>query len=107
MAGNPLTDPQWAPNLADAIERVVTTVREKTTTPIVHLARALVYGLVAAFLGATALVLLIIGASRALQALLDLVVERPRAVYLSYLIVGGILCLAGMLVLRMRRTGDA
>ena len=41
-----------------------------------------------------------------LQSLLDLFVGRPQAVYLSYLIFGGILCLAGLLVLRMRRTSD-
>lgn len=107
MGLNPLTDPNWAANLADAVERIVTTVRDKTTTPIVHLTRALVYGLLAAFLGVTAVVLLIIGATRALQGILDLFLERPRAVYLSYLIVGGILCLGGMLVLRKRHPTDA
>ncbi|MGH9271399.1 MAG: hypothetical protein ACRDZ2_08995 [Ilumatobacteraceae bacterium] len=107
MAGNPLSDPRFAADLADRIERFVGNVRDRTTTPLVHLARALVYGLLAAFLGVTAVVLLVIGATRALQSLLDLAVSKAQAVYLSYLIIGGILCLAGLLVLRMRRTGDA
>lgn len=107
MPGNPLTDPRLASDLADRVERVVGAIRDRTTTPVVHIARALVYGLLAAFLGVTALVLLLIGALRALQSLLDLAVGKPQAVYLSYLIVGGILCLAGLLVLRMRRTSDA
>ncbi len=107
MAGNPLSDPRFAADLADQIERYVGTIRDRTTTPLVHLARAAVYGLLAAFLGITALVLFLIGGTRALQSLLDLVVDKPQAVYLSYLILGGILCLAGLLVLRMRRTSDA
>jgi hypothetical protein len=107
MPGNPLSDPRLATDLADRLEEIVGTVRDRTTIPIVHAARALVYGLLSAFLGVTALVLFIIGGTRALQALLDLGLDEPRAVYVSYLLVGGILCLAGLLVLRMRRTRDA
>lgn len=107
MAANPLTDPNWASDLAEAVERVVGTVRARTTMPVVHIARALVYGLLAAFLGITALVLFVIGATRGLQALLDLAVSEARAVYISYLLVGGILCLAGLLVLRKRQIRDA
>ncbi len=107
MAGNPLTDPAWASDLADTVERVVGTVRERATTPVVHIARGVVYGLMASFLAITAITLLIIGSTRALQLLLDLFVSTAQAVYLSYFIVGGILCLAGWLVLRMRETTDA
>ena len=107
MAGNPLSDPRFAADLADRVERYVGTIRDRATTPLVHLARAAVYGLLAAFLGVTALVLVIIASTRALQSLLDLFVGRPQAVYLSYLIFGGILCLAGLLVLRQRRASDA
>ena len=106
MAGNPLTDPNWPTELADTIERVVANVRERTTTPLIHIARAVVFGLLAAFLAVTALVVLIIGATRALQSLLDLAVSPAQAVYLSYLIVGGILCLAGVLLLMKRRPPD-
>lgn len=107
MAGNPLSDPRFAADLADRVERYVGTIRDQATTPLVHVARAAVYGLLASFLGVTALVLFLVGGTRALQSLLDLVVGRPQAVYLSYLIVGGILCLAGLLVFRRRRTSDA
>ena len=106
MAGNPLSDPRFAADLADRVEYYVGAIRERATTPLVHLARGVVYGLLAAFLGVTALVLFIIGATRALQSLLDLAVGKPQAVYLSYLIFGGILCVAGLLVLKMRRTSD-
>ena len=45
MAGNPLTDPNWPSTLADQVEQVVGTVREKATAPVIHGARAVVYGL--------------------------------------------------------------
>jgi hypothetical protein len=106
MAANPLTDPNWAPDLADTIERLVGTVREKATKPTVHAARAVVFGLLAAILGIVAVTLLLITATRALQVLLDLAVPWATAVYLSYLIVGGILCLAGLLLLLKRRPPD-
>jgi hypothetical protein len=107
MPGNPLTDPNWANDLAATVERVVGTVRDKATTPIVHLTRALVYGLIAAFLGVFALGLLLVMATRGIQSLLDVFLEWPRAVYASYLIVGGILCLAGLVVLRTRRADES
>jgi hypothetical protein len=106
MAGNPLTDPSWPAELADTVERVVGQVREKTTTPAVHVARAIVYGLLAGILGIVAVTLLVIGAVRGLQILLDFALPWGRAVYLSYLIVGGILCVAGLLCLRRRHPNE-
>jgi tetrahydromethanopterin S-methyltransferase subunit D len=102
MPGNPLTDPTWPTELADTVERVVGQVRERATKPAVHVARGVVFGLLAGILGIVAVALLIIGATRALQVLLALGLPHGRAVYLSYLIVGGILCLAGALFLRKR-----
>ncbi len=65
------------------------------------------FGLLAAFLGITALVLLLITVTRALQSALDAVVSQPQAVYLSYFIVGGILCLGGALMLRKRHPSSS
>lgn len=107
MPGNPLTDPNWANDLASTVERVVGTVRDKATTPVVHLTRALVYGLIAAFLGLLGLGLFLVMATRGIQSLLDVFFEWPRSVYLSYLILGGLLCLAGFLVLRTRRADES
>jgi tetrahydromethanopterin S-methyltransferase subunit D len=106
MAGNPLTDPTWAADLADTVERVVGQVRDKATKPAVHITRGIVYGLLAGLLGIVALTLLLIGATRALQVLLALGLSQDRAVYLSYLIVGGILCLARVFFLRKRHSTD-
>jgi hypothetical protein len=107
MPGNPLTDPNWAPELADTVERVVGTVREKTTDNVVKAARAIVFGLLGAFLAFTALILLVIVFTRALQVLLDFAVTPARAVYLSYFIIGGICCLAGALLMKKRHSDDA
>jgi len=107
MPGNPLTDPNWAEDLADTVERVVGRVRDRATTPVVHIARGVIYGLLAAFLGFAALVLVLVAVTRALQSLLELAVEWPRAVYLSYLIIGGILSLCGAFFLKRRHSDDA
>ena len=107
MPGNPLTDPNWAPDLADTVERVVGTVREKTTDNVVKAARIIVFGLLGAMLGITALILFVIIFTRALQALLDFAVTPARAVYISYFILGGICCLFGALLMKKRHSDDA
>jgi hypothetical protein len=107
MAANPLTDPNWAPELADTVERLVGTVRDRATKPAVRAARAIVFGLLAAMLAVVAITLLLIAATRAIQALLDLGLDWSVAVYLSYFIVGGILCLVGWLLLARRPPPDA
>lgn len=106
MPGNPFTDPNWAADLADTVERVVGTVRDKTTKPLVTATRAVVYGLLAGILGIAALILALAVATRGLQALLDIPLRRSASVYISYLIVGGIFSLAGVFVLSKRYSND-
>jgi hypothetical protein len=105
MPGNPLTDPNWATDTTDAIVRFVDGVRSQTTTKVVYAARALVFGLLATFLGAVALVLLLVGAMRGLQTLLELGMSWERAVYTSYFVVGGVLCLIGLVLFKKRNAG--
>lgn len=102
MPANPLTDPNWADETTDTVVRLVGTVRDKATTPIVYAARAVVFGLIAAFLGLFALVLVLVGLTRGLQALGDIWFPHERSVYISYLAVGGILCVAAVLLFRKR-----
>jgi hypothetical protein len=102
MPGNPLTDPNWAADAADTVERIVGNVRSRAVTPIVHAARGVVFGLLALFLGLAAVVLVLLIATRGLQALLDLVVSHQRAVYLSYLIIGAVLCTVGLVLMKLR-----
>ena len=106
MPGNPFTDPNWAADLADTVERVVGTVRDRTTKPLVSASRGVVFGLLAAILGVVAAILLILVATRATQALLDIWFRHEMSVYLSYFIVGGIICLGGLFVLSKRFSND-
>ena len=106
MPGNPFTDPNWAADLADTVERVVGTVRDRTTKPLVTASRGVVFGLLAAILGVVAAILLIVVATRATQALLDIWFRHEMSVYLSYFIVGGIICLGGLFVLTKRYSND-
>jgi hypothetical protein len=106
MPGNPFTDPNWAADTANTIERVVGTVRDRTTKPLVTASRAVVFGLLAGILGLIALTLLIVSATRGTQALLDLWFDHEMSVYLSYFIVGGIFCLVGLFVLSKRFSND-
>ena len=53
MAGNPLTDPDWAVNTTDQVVRLVESVKSKTTKPAVLVARGLVFGLMAIFIERT------------------------------------------------------
>jgi hypothetical protein len=96
----PVTDRDWTAEAADRIEAVVTTVRDKTTVPVQKIGAALVYGLVAGVLGATALIVLLIGLFR-LHVYLPFHPEGRR-VWVSYLALGAIFSMLGALLWRRR-----
>ncbi len=102
MAGNPLTDPNWAENTTDQVIKLVDNVKTKTTKPAVMAARGLVFGLLALFLGLFALVLLLIFLTRGMQALADIWLPHERSVYVSYFVVGGALTLVGAMLFKKR-----
>jgi hypothetical protein len=87
---------------ADTIESVVGSIRSKTVVPATTIARALVYGLVAAVLGIVALVLLLVGVFRLVSSYLPWwFADRPgRSVWVTYALFGGIFTLAGLFLLR-------
>ena len=101
-AANDETD--WTVQTADTIDRVVTTIRTKTSEPLVGLARWVVFGLLAAVVGTMALVLLAIGAVRALIAYLPFGDNR---VWAADLLIGGIFVFTGLLLFRMARPREA
>jgi hypothetical protein len=107
MPANPLTDPNWATDLTDRLVTLIETVRLKTTQNIVYAARAVVFGLIAVIVGTFALVILLVMLMRGLQAFLDLFTTWERAVYLSYLIVGAILSIIGMVLFKKRNSAAA
>jgi hypothetical protein len=82
----------------DRIEAVVETVREKTTVPAQKVARAIVYGLVAAIMALLALVLIVIGLLR-LHVYLPFQPEG-RKVWVTYVSLGAIFVLVGALLWR-------
>jgi hypothetical protein len=107
MPGNPLTDPNWASDLTDQITTLVGTVRDKTTNNAIKVVRGVVFGLLGLVLGIVALTLVLIGSTRALQSLLDIWVSWDKAVYISYLLLGGILTVAGWFLMSKRHGSDA
>ena len=107
MPGNPLTDPNWAPDLTEQITTFVGKVRDKTTNNAIKVVRGVVFGLLGLFLGLVTMVLLLIIATRALQSLLDIWFAWDKSVYLSYFVVGGILTGGGLLLMSKRHSTDA
>jgi len=107
MPGNPLTDPNWAPDLTAQITTFVGNVRDKTTNNAIKAVRAVVFGLLALFLGIVIIVLLLIVSTRGLQSLLDIWFAWDKSVYLSYFVVGGILTFAGLLLMSKRHGTSA
>ncbi len=107
MPGNPLSDPNWATDLTDQITTFVGNVRDKTTNNAIKAVRGVVFGLLGLFLGLVAIVLLLIVATRGLQSFLDIWFEWDKSVYLSYFLVGGILTLAGLLLMSKRQSTGA
>jgi len=66
----PVADGDWTVEVANRIESVVETVRNKTTKPVTTVAHVVVFGLVAGVLGSVALFLLVVGAVRVLDVYL-------------------------------------
>lgn len=79
---------------ADTVERLVGGLRDKTAVPLTTIARALVYGLLAAVMAIATAVLVVIGVLRAVDVYL------PGEVWSAHLLVGGIFTLLGGFLLR-------
>lgn len=106
MASNPLNDPEWATRAVDVIDRIVGSIRKYTTQPLIIVARGIVFGLLAGFGIAVALVLALIGLSRGLQSALDAVFEHEVSVWVSYFILSAIFLVIGIVLMRRRYTPD-
>lgn len=91
-----LTGGDWPAQAADAIVNAVETVRDRTTTPIMKIARGLVFGIFAGTIIVTVVVLAIIGFVRLLDEVL------PSGVWLPYLILGVVFTAVGALLFRRR-----
>jgi hypothetical protein len=83
------TDPDWADQAADTVVRVVDSVRQKTTGPVLTGARAVVYGIIGLFGGVVALIVLTIALVRVVDILI------PGDVWSAYLVIGAVFLLLG------------
>jgi hypothetical protein len=88
----------WPAQATETVENVVVAVRDKSVRPLTTVARALVFGLVAAAVAQVVLVLSSVGVLRLLDIYLF-----PRRVWASYTMLGGIFTLAGLFLWTLRR----
>ena len=79
----------WHVLATEKVVSTVDTVRVKTSGPAIKVSRAVVFGLMGAFIGLMAVILLLIGLVRLLDNVL------PKDVWLVYLILGGLFLALG------------
>lgn len=106
MAGNPLTDPNWAAEVTKTIVSTIDKIRDRTTTPVVMLARAVVFGLLGGILSGAALVLIVIALTRGLINLLEWPLDHDTAVWVSYAFLGSLFVLIGSICMTRRQASD-
>jgi hypothetical protein len=92
---------QWPAQAADLVVEVVDAVRDKTTTPVLTIARAVVYGTAIVFLAITSVVLLIVAMIRFIDVWL------PGDVWSAYLLLGTLMLVGGLVLWATRRPRTA
>ena len=100
MSSQPPANGDWVTQVVSLLDRTVGSVRDRTTRPIAGVARAVVWGLLAAVLGLVALVLLVIALDRAI------VIVLWHRVYLAHLVLGIILVVVGLVLMRKRHAPE-
>ena len=84
----------WPIRAADSVERLVGSVRAKTTGPALVVSRVVVYGIVAAVLALIAVILVLALITRLMIAICQ------GEVWLAYLILGAVFAAAGLFLWR-------
>lgn len=93
----------WPSQVADQIERAVGSVRDKTTGPLLTLAKVIVYGTFAGLVGLVALVLFVISAVRLLDSYLPDAWVGEEHTWVAHLIIGTLfVVIGGVLWIRRR-----
>jgi len=103
---NPLTDPSTPERIVAAVDRLIAFIKRYTTRPAVLVVRGTLFGLMSVAGIVMAIVLLIVGAVRGLNDVLDVWLDRDVAVWSTYLGLGGVLLVIGGLIMRRRRPRD-
>jgi hypothetical protein len=93
----------WTTQAADLIDQAVATVRDKTVVPSRRYARLIVFGMLAAFFGLCALVVLVLAMFRLLVIAANEAFGDGHA-YVAHLLVGAVFVAAGMFMWTRRAT---
>ena len=102
MPGNPLSDPNWASDLADTIDRYVSKVRTTVTDRAVYAVRAVVFGIVVLIAAPVTFTLLVILVTKFVQRLIAIATDHDSSIWASYMVMGGLLVVGGSLLMRSR-----
>jgi hypothetical protein len=97
----PARNEDWTVQAADRIEGLVNAVRDKTTVPLTLVARGVVYGLLAAFAGGAAMVLVAIAGVRLIDVL-----TGAGNVWIAHASIGMLFTLIGVFLWRKRLTPE-
>jgi hypothetical protein len=100
MKPTSVVDGDWSEQAADAVVKVVDTVRDKTTGPVLTVARAIVYGLIGVFAVLVALILLTIALVRLADSYL------PGNVWSAHLLIGLLFSIGGLVAWTKRYPPD-
>ena len=102
----PVDTSDWPVQAADTIERVVGSVRDKTTGPALTVARAVVYGTFALIVGTAVAVMASVAAVRLVDVYLPDDVFGETHTWAAHGVVGLVFTVAGLL-LWSKRSGKA
>src|SRR5438046_10093472 len=98
----------WAGETAGLIERTVANVRERVVEPAESVGRIIVMGTLAALVGVTALVLVVLGAFHTLVIAANAATPGPNDnAWIAWMALGGILVVGGVLLWSERRPAGA
>ena len=102
MPGNPLTDPNWAPDLADIVDQYVGKVRTTVTERAVLAVRAVVFGIIIAIAAPVTITLVVILVTKFLQSVIGIFTDHDSSVWISYLVLGMAMVIGGVFTMRKR-----
>jgi hypothetical protein len=92
---------EWTTEAADRIESAVAAVRDRTTVPVVKLARFVVFGVVAVPLVVVAVILFVVGLARLIEVYLPIEPYSSR-VWGTYAVLGAIFVAVGLFLFSRR-----
>ena len=106
MPGNPLTDPNWASDVVDTIDRYVGKVRTTVTDRAVTAVRAIVFGIIILIAAPVTVTFMVILGTKFLQRLIAIGTDHNSSVWVSYMVLGGVLVIGGSVMMRKRYGPD-